>query len=375
MFKLGDLSTEREVIGGLDFYVIMKLLVQFCTFLYSLFSIVVMRLKVNLRSFFLVYLIVGILSSVLSNDIFKSLYFSFSVALAYLFICVYVRISGTDEWLEKVYVVLYKLIVLSTLISIVLFPQSALRIAYDYRLQSVLLYVGSNGLSWFLLCYFVYQDLAKSRMYKRLILLILLLLTQSRTAIVLLLCYILVRVLTRKKYLLIPLLVVSFLLLGHYGESLLIIFSRGETQFQHLSGRTLMWQYALESWQEVPWIGKGHWIGVSEALGTTVFEGISQLHSSYVEVLLASGVLGLLGWLLYTGGNFISAISVLWNKLGRRNTPLIVRWSSVIMIMYPVKMFSSSEAVYFDHSLLLLLLIGFTLKKYIANNEDSAFGG
>ena len=384
MFQIGNLSISKATLGVFDIYVFLKGAIQLITLVFLIFQGALKALYYNLlknKRYILVlfYFLVSAYSSIFVSNSFKSLYFSFTILYSLLVISwvitnLPVKISN-ESWLQLIYIKLYKVIIISLILSLIIFPSESLRINYDSRLQSIILYVGSNGLAWFLFCFAIYTFLKKQKItFGIIILLLLIFATQSRTTIVLIILFCILLVIRSRKIILLNfflLLFASVIFVFDFNliENFTVFFTRGETQIESLSGRTFMWSHAFDLWLSNPYTGHGVWIGPYKALLGTAHEGISQLHNSYIEVLVSSGIIGFLSWVSFLFINWFKSIGNIYNYVIKREKhSLLFIWSSTIMLFLPLKMYTSSEAIYFDHSMILLLLISYEIFKEKKSN-------
>jgi O-antigen ligase len=134
---------------------------------------------------------------------------------------------------------------------------------------------------------------------------------------------------------------------------------RGQTdkQFETWSGRIPMWQYSWERFKDQPFLGYGmaagvRFGGVSDSLG-------GHLHSSYFEVLLNSGLIGFIPWIIclfhLMGGVFKRYLfSPVWF------TPLMKeRHNEVtaILLFLFVRSIAGTTFVVFDHTFMLYIAL------------------
>lgn len=365
MFKYGDHNT-RMTLGEIDIYVVLKAITQVVTLVLILLSdgvSLLLKFLARRRIFYLLifYSIVSFTALYSSSGHLNGYYFSFSVIYSILLVSWYSNSFGPRKyWMKNVFKRLYYFIFLSLLLSYVLYPNLTFGPENNYRLQSVSIFVGANGLAWFFLCFSIYLFFENSNNKLLLfILFVLILMTQSRTSIILIsLFYFIV---SNKKIKFLFLLIV---LLNLNFDQFYEIFSRGETQLQNLSGRTLIWEYAISTWNQNKLIGIGLWNGPFQSLNMTYFSGISQLHNSYIEVLVSTGIIGLFFWGLFLVKNLIKSIRNMSRiiKINDFNNPQFI-FSNILIILLPIKMITSSEAVYHDHSFILFLLASYEIFK------------
>ncbi len=78
-----------------------------------------------------------------------------------------------------------------------------------------------------------------------------------------------------------------------FADSFLVYLARGQSteQFTSLSGRTYMWEAALEGWRSSPWFGHGFFVGHKYVqLGYRGF--LETTDNTYVETLVNLGIVG-----------------------------------------------------------------------------------
>jgi len=107
-----------------------------------------------------------------------------------------------------------------------------------------------------------------------------------------------------------------------------------------LSGRTILWQHALEMCKENPFFGSGFGIGSRVLFSLSKLKGfsdtISTAHNGFLEVLMGVGVLGFLPWLIA----LVYYLSVSLKNYGDRKSNLPILYS-----IWPVILISSIMSV------------------------------
>ena len=373
MFKFGD-NTYRGLIGEFDIYVLIKMAVQLITTLLIIMSGGVKSFFIFLskRKIFinlLIYSLISILAIFVTSGSINGYYFSFSVIYSLLLISWLLNVEKPDSsWFEFIFNRIYYIVIISLLASFIFFPELTYGPKTQFRLQSITLYVGSNGLAWFLTCFSIFLYFKKQKNKKIILVLILalIIITKSRTSIAIISLFYFLVLNNKLKYLFL------FLIIGSFDYSYFFeIVSRNETQFSNLSGRTLIWDLAIQKLQKNQLIGHGLWNGPFEALFETQFTGISQLHNSFVEVLVSTGLIGLFFWSLFLILNVFKSFKNLI-KIWRYKSYLSSQYlfCNIFFLILPIKMLTSSEAIYFDHSMILFLLTSneiFKNPKFIFN--------
>nr|NJM03240.1 O-antigen ligase family protein [Desulfobacula sp.] len=107
-----------------------------------------------------------------------------------------------------------------------------------------------------------------------------------------------------------------------------------------LSGRTILWQHALELCKENPFFGSGFGIGSRVLFSLSNLKGfsdtISTAHNGFLEVFMGVGVLGFLPWFIA----LIYYLSVSLKNYSDRKSNLSILWS-----IWPVILISSIMSV------------------------------
>ena len=137
-------------------------------------------------------------------------------------------------------------------------------------------------------------------------------------------------------------------------EAALAVAGKGET----LTGRTVLWSLGLAIWSESPVVGIGYgafWDGAAFAadralVEAQVDEGLNGFHNAAVELLVASGFVGLGVWLIGVGW-------ALWRlvrrALGRRSVDAAV-WAVALAALMGMALFETS--LFAARSLNLMLM-------------------
>ena len=156
--------------------------------------------------------------------------------------------------------------------------------------------------------------------------------TSSKTALLLLIVFIILlplyQALRWKGTIVIPLVIIAILVGGSIAtlvignwENLLLSFGRDAT----LSGRTSLWQAAIEKIFDRPWLGYGYqgfWRATGEATVIWNLEGYKppHAHNGFINLALDLGFVGLFIFLLMITMNYIRAIA--WLRLSKTSIDL-----------------------------------------------------
>jgi O-antigen ligase len=139
---------------------------------------------------------------------------------------------------------------------------------------------------------------------------------------------------------------VALLLALAFNQEILAYLTRGEPvgSLQTLTGRTVIWQGAWQSFMQHPWTGNGFGIG-GRYLFVSIFAGSgtdwSMAHNGFLELLTGVGLLGLVPWsaaMLWTIAN------AYWFAVRR----LLAGVSAVILMMPVITFMSNGAAAWFD---------------------------
>jgi len=88
--------------------------------------------------------------------------------------------------------------------------------------------------------------------------------------------------------------------------------------FYSLSGRTILWEYALSTFQQHPYIGFGAGIGtrvlIQNVTAIGFDEDISSIHNSFFEMLLDLGIFGALFWTI----SIVSSLCIVTRNFSRK---------------------------------------------------------
>lgn len=375
-----------------DFSIIIRVFLSVILTLYFTLKLILARGAVGTlisnHYIFFLYVFVALSSAILNSAPLQSYYFTATLLYPFVVISwINYRSPTENDLIERTvvgFLMWFSLLFLSTLISIIIDPVESLRLNSDFRLRSNLISIGSNGLSWISLVFVLMLLLVRPRLdYKFFLTSIIpvsfIVLTQSRTTLLVipLIAVYAVYAKGRKRSLMQYLLVgfLSFLtglLAIGFSDELIQGFTRGETQFASLSGRTLIWEFMLQGFLAKPWLGWGLWNGTDQLLSGTRFEFISQAHSSVVDVAVSTGIVGLTLWLAYFSGIF-SLFKVKLNSI--LDMPMRLRIVSLrlLSIAYLGKIFTSSEMVYADPSFFILVALIFINKRLLSDIRTNRF--
>lgn len=380
MFKYGDLTMLQsdgglEKAGGTNIYQLVKVVVQGFTLLIVSYLFIKSNRKIasffTIHSYFFCYFLVAVFSAIfMAEYIFQSFYYSITIIISlgigyYYHILLSKNFEKYKYTIFNVYLFIYFLIFVSTLFSILLDYNAAFRTAFDYRLQSTLIFVGSNGLSWFALVFILFfYNLYFQRFSSKFLGAILIafacfliLSTQTRTTVIVVFSLFLVRYMYGTSSIIKKAIsILSICLVIIFSPLIIDILSRGETQFTSFSGRSIMWLIIYESFWDSPLIGKGLWSGVITALEGTEFELIRQVHGSLPELLISVGIIGTFFWLAALM-RLIFAVNKLFKRrfIMESDDRKIITVIFYVSIAYLIKLTTSSEFIYHDQSLILFI--------------------
>lgn len=164
----------------------------------------------------------------------------------------------------------------------------------------------------------------------------------------------------RGRQVLAALLVVGALIVTFWGSVLLEAqpyLLRGETaeSAAELSGRIYWWEKAIEVWKESPIVGKGLLSATRfEVLDEIGASGTSTIHSTWIEALVGTGVVG--------AALLAASVLVAWRRSiaeGLRRDGRIV--PALLMTLLVVRSLTASTLGIFGPEVLLLLSISLTL--------------
>lgn len=194
----------------------------------------------------------------------------------------------------------------------------------------------------------------------------------SRTSLVMAVLGILILWLNGKRMaILAPFVFLSLLVLSANFHAVLE-FLQGDVSdsvFFTLSGRTVLWQAAIDAWLLNPVIGYGYGVGSRTAFTLVDLHGfaadISSVHNGFLEVLLGVGVVGFVPWV-------ISVLGLIAVFLKSRRDPEIFSYTGGICIVVFATTVMSLGAGGAMSELVLLMLIAFALHAKVKNtNHDS----
>ena len=196
---------------------------------------------------------------------------------------------------------------------------------------------------------------------------LLILLTASKTALLLFLTVVILlpiyKALRRKDTIVIPLVITLILVAGSIAavvvsnwENILLGLGRDAT----LSGRTNLWEVAIEKIAERPWLGYGYQGFWQEGGGAEVIwqaEGYKppHAHNGYINITLDLGLIGLLFFLLTIAVTYVRAITLL--RSGKTNIELWPIFYVTFFFMYNV----SENTIITHNSIFWALLVAVAL--------------
>lgn len=335
-------------------------------------------------SLYFLYFCSCLIPNILYGPDTKSLYFTASLlAPLSFYYLVYIRYGmsfvNTTRVLWTGFYLYYLLILLSVLLSVIIYPDQALRFGFDGRLQSVFIAIGANGLSWIAFIIPLLSLLCHPGRKGRFLVLsliggVIMISTETRTTFVSLVLIGLYFLFVRRRFLSLAVCIVCaavvFLLMS---SNLFLIFSRGETQFESLSGRTIMWELLFQQFLNNPIFGLGLWRGSNFALQASAFDFVSQPHNAILEVLVSVGLFGFVIWLAVLM-RFRRIFQISLNGIKSRTTRVRVLALRLICIAYVPKLITSSEFVLVDYSFYLLLGLIFLQEAIVSDLKGQRCG-
>jgi len=163
---------------------------------------------------------------------------------------------------------------------------------------------------------------------------------------------------------------VASILLVTFSQEILAYLLRGEQagSLQTLSGRTLVWQAAWDSFVERPLFGSGFGVG-SRYLFLTNLAGaameLSSAHNGFMELLTGVGLIGLVPW----------AASLLWTIANAFRAAVRGKYPSpaaIIPMMFVITVMSSGAGGWFDFMLgYFLCCVAFLQRSPSARSRES----
>lgn len=114
--------------------------------------------------------------------------------------------------------------------------------------------------------------------------------------------------------------VASFVLRGQDAGSL-----------QSLTGRTVIWSYAMRAWREAPWTGYGYYAGHRTGLADLfpLLKAYSNLDSTWIESLVDVGVIGTIGLTVFAA----TAVLRLFRQKRSESRVIAVAFALAVMVM------------------------------------------
>jgi len=191
--------------------------------------------------------------------------------------------------------------------------------------------------------------------------LVVLILAQARTALIGFFCSLLMMVILKKKIMItIIICLISGIFLVNQGmkEYGITYFKRGvsETQLKTWSGRKLAWRKSWASVKESPILGYGMASGVR--FGEIIKDiRIGHMHNSYFEVLLNSGSLGFIFWvmtLIIVSWNIFKKLLFQLAELNNANKSFHIEISSILMCSL-IRTLTGSVFVIHDYTFVLYI--------------------
>lgn len=152
----------------------------------------------------------------------------------------------------------------------------------------------------------------------------------------------------------------AVLLLTRAGEILwrYVLRDQGTALFLSLSGRTDWWELAMASFSARPLVGLGAYAGTQFAVMSQVSREIASIHSTWVQALVDTGILGALLLTLVVGGAWVIGLKTL-RRLDRTGIEhrLLTEALAVLAVLTVRSVFTSTFI--WHPSLPFLLVLGY----------------
>lgn len=119
-------------------------------------------------------------------------------------------------------------------------------------------------------------------------------------------------------------------------------------QWTTLTGRTHWWSLALERFQESPWLGTGAYAGARfSVLAEAGMEATAHIHNAWVEILVGTGIVGLVPVLLAFAGAWLVLLrGMAWTKRYVLEHRLAVEVLGILTVLSVRSIFTSSGLVW-----------------------------
>jgi len=265
------------------------------------------------------------------------------------------------------------------IIEAIIWPHEAFitsRGVIPYIMRGVMPIAQQNGLAFYsalvaLFCVVSLYEKNRKKIHKFGIIILLLIalteliLSQSRTSFIGLLVAVLVFLFfSGKKKHLAVVLFISFITLVIWGASGLLLdyLKRGQEEelILTLSGRTIAWSRAIELFKESPIFGYGFVAAARvNILGSVHGGGMSTLHGALFDVIVGTGLLGLIPWLFGILIVIQRMLRISAYSLVRKNMHLRIKHAAMMALLslIMVRSTTSSGLAIHDHTYMFFLAV------------------
>jgi O-antigen ligase len=158
-------------------------------------------------------------------------------------------------------------------------------------------------------------------------------------------------------------------------DSITNYLRRGATdqQLSSLSGRTELWQAGFRMFKDSPFIGYGFQAGARMAGAAYGVPNGTNMHSGHMQVLIDSGLVGYILWLMFVVSMLFLPISVLKKKVLSMKTEIGRFHLEVTLIMFVIFFRSFLGEVLVTHEISTMLFLGGYI--YVLTNQILRRGG
>ncbi len=329
--------------------------------------------------FVLLYGLTGILSGIYSPE---PLYSTYKATLVIIAVLIGLLVLTYDPPFIHIhnFVVLnyffYFVMMLSYILGVIISPEKGLILKEGALMEMVKGWIIDSNpntvgfVAGFLCLLFIYRSLSICEIKEKIMYnvfslnsFILLIYAQSRTCIAGFFVSVILLLMYKRKYISIAALIISSLLFltvntfDSFEEHVVTYYRRGQSdkQFETWSGRLTTWNQVWDKYKEAPIVGYGMAAGVKSGTVSKSLEG-SHMHSSYFEILLNSGLIGFIPWIL--GLIFVTA-NLLKRSFSRAVYELLPlkQELSVLLLFCLIRTVSGTTFVVFDNTFLFYVSV------------------
>lgn len=166
--------------------------------------------------------------------------------------------------------------------------------------------------------------------------------------------------------------------IGQFGGSDLAVYlRRGATQDQleTFSGRTQLWKSGVEMFVDSPFIGHGFQAGVRLSGGKFGIPMGLNMHNSYLQILIDSGLIGFVPWLMFLVSSFLYVCRSFYNKYNYTRFYQYDLEAVLIFIIVYFRTFLGQVLVVHNFSTMLIVAIIFSIysNNYRLKMEDAGW--